>query len=53
MEKSCDFLINSEESISLIAEKCGFTSITYFYKVFKKANGITPSEYRSKNKVTQ
>jgi AraC-like DNA-binding protein/GGDEF domain-containing protein len=53
MEKSCDFLINSEESISLIAEKCGFTSITYFYKVFKKANGITPSEYRSKNKITQ
>lgn len=31
-----------------IAENCGFTSYTYFHRVFKKKYGMSPGEYRSK-----
>ena len=39
-------LENSDRSISDIAWDCGFTSIQYFNKVFRKNKGYTPSEYR-------
>ena len=29
-----------------IAAKCGFTSVYYFDRVFKRCLGFTPSEYR-------
>lgn len=46
MNKCCDLLINTDSPISNIYEECGFNSLTYFYKVFKKTYGVTPSEYR-------
>ena len=27
------------------AERCGFESYTYFFRVFKKIVGVTPKEY--------
>ena len=39
-------LLNSHKSIEAISEEAGFTSPTYFYKVFKKQMNVTPSEYR-------
>lgn len=38
----------SEDSIESIAQSCGFSDCTYFIKVFKKAENMTPSEYRKK-----
>ena len=35
-----------EEPITLIAEKCGFSSYNYMGRVFKDATGLTPREYR-------
>lgn len=37
-------------SIKEIAKRCGYSNITYFYRVFKKATGITIGEYRKGNK---
>lgn len=47
LEKSKYFLESTGTSANEIAAKVGFSSITYFYTVFKKYNGITPNEYRS------
>lgn len=37
--------------INEIAEAIGFSSSSYFIKVFRKVTGITPQEYRKENKV--
>lgn len=36
-------------TIAEIAEKCGYSSNSYFSKAFRKDNGMTPNEYRSSN----
>lgn len=46
LDIACQLLADSTEPIAQISESCGFSSINYFYKVFKKAYGITPSNYR-------
>ncbi|MBO8157416.1 MAG: response regulator [Bacillaceae bacterium] len=37
---------NKGESISVIAEKCGFGSLHYFSYAFKKKTGCTPKKYK-------
>lgn len=46
MEKARELLLESNQPIEKIAEKVGFSNSSYFYKAFKTANGVTPSEYR-------
>lgn len=43
--------LKGEGSINSVADECGFNSISYFYRVFKKAKGYTPVEFRNKFKV--
>ena len=38
----------SDDSVDTIAVKCGFQESGYFIKVFKKAENMTPLEYRKK-----
>ncbi len=38
-------LISGQASVSYVAETCGFKTINYFSKYFKKATGYSPSEY--------
>lgn len=40
---------NKNLTISAIAFKCGFNSKSSFQKMFKKIEGITPSEFRNKS----
>lgn len=42
-------LKNSSLTINQIAEKIGYQNPTSFVKMFKKATGVTPTEYRQKN----
>ena len=35
-------------SLSVISKTCGFQSVSYFYRVFKKYYGMTPTQYFSK-----
>ena len=35
----------SQDSLKKIAEVCGFDNYTYFSKLFKQKNGMSPREY--------
>ncbi|MFB9275980.1 helix-turn-helix domain-containing protein [Cohnella cellulosilytica] len=46
MDKAKELLIQSEHSVAEIAERTGYTNSSYFHRIFKKINGVTPSEFR-------
>lgn len=48
MELAMGLLENSENSISEIMNKIGFTDMCYFSKSFKKFSGHSPTQYRTK-----
>ncbi|MFC5651850.1 AraC family transcriptional regulator [Paenibacillus solisilvae] len=41
-----ELLLQSDDNISVIAEKSGFESLPHFHRMFKKATGITPAKYK-------
>lgn len=47
LEHAKQMLLYGSESISAIAEACGFADQNYFAKVFYKDFGMTPSRYRA------
>ena len=49
INKAKEFLLNTSVPVSEIALITGFSNANYFYTVFKKINGITPSEFRNIN----
>lgn len=48
INEACYILQNSEQSILQTSLECGFESLRSFNRNFKKALGITPSEYKMK-----
>lgn len=49
IEKSTDYLLNTNDSIAEIAESVGFNDSNYFAKVFRKVKGCSPTKYRHKS----
>jgi AraC-like DNA-binding protein len=49
--KAKELLLKTNQNISLIAEMCGFESITHFHRIFKKYIEMTPAAYRKENKI--
>lgn len=47
VERAMDLLATTDLPNEQIAEKVGYTSVSYYYKVFKKHSGTTPSEYKA------
>lgn len=45
------YLENSNKNIAEIAATVGYDNALYFSRLFRKYTGMTPSEYRKKNKV--
>ena len=45
---AASMLRETNKSITEIAEKCGFSDKTQFYKLFRGEFGVTPTEYRKK-----
>ncbi len=46
IRQACELLLNSDLSVTRIADKCGFGDSNYFGDAFKKATGLSPREYR-------
>ncbi|MFD2117599.1 response regulator [Paenibacillus yanchengensis] len=51
IEKAEQLLAYGEEPISDISSKVGYSDHSYFCKVFKKGTGLSPSQYRRKNRT--
>lgn len=47
LSASKNFLLTTKESISMIAEKCGYSNSKYYSNLFKRTEGITPNTYRN------
>ncbi len=43
---ACGLLLETELTVNVIAEKCGYESESYFMRQFRQHMGCTPSEYR-------
>ncbi len=52
IDKACELLENSSESITQIALIVGFSSESYFGYIFRKTKNISPSKYRTKYNKT-
>lgn len=50
LEGAKELLLSSDSTIDQIASQVGFKNNSYFTAVFKKREGITPSEFRSRRK---
>ena len=46
IQRACDLLINTELSVTEIADRCGFSDSNYFGDAFRKATGLSPRAYR-------
>lgn len=50
LKKSAKLLLQTDMLIIAISDKCGFNTLTYYNKLFKKYYGCSPSEYRKRNR---
>lgn len=51
IQQSCEMIKNTNDSITDIAAKCGFSSASYFSYAFKEIMDCSPSQFRkSQNK---
>ncbi len=46
LKKACEYLLYSDKSVVEISKEVGYEDSQYFFKVFKKAIGQTPLQYR-------
>ncbi len=46
LQQACQYLVNSCHSITDISISCGFSSTSYFTKLFREKFGCSPREYR-------
>lgn len=49
IERACQMLHNTRNSIYTIAQCVGYNDTQYFFRVFKKVTGFTPMEYRNQS----
>jgi YesN/AraC family two-component response regulator len=49
IEEAKKLLTETDKSVNEIVESIGFTYANYFYAIFKKYNGVTPTVFRQQN----
>ncbi|SCP98237.1 AraC family transcriptional regulator [Anaerobium acetethylicum] len=49
LKEACTLLLETDESISAIASRCGFNNSNYFGDAFKKVFEMSPRDYRKDN----
>ena len=51
IENACRMLIDGDAPVVEVAKLCGFSGhVNYFYQVFKRLVGVTPSQYREQHR---
>ncbi len=50
IEKAKEVLLNSPQAVKEIAQECGFRYMPYFTRTFKRITGLTPSQFRRRQK---
>lgn len=50
INESCRLLVETDRSVTDIANDCGFHDMKHFYTTFRIQTGTTPGEYRKNNK---
>lgn len=48
IQMACNYLDQSDDAVSLVASKCGFSSHSSFNRNFNKVMGMTPAQYRKR-----
>jgi AraC-like DNA-binding protein len=48
LNKAKEFLLQTNLTIQQVADSCGFENSSYFSEVFKKANNLSPRDFRKK-----
>lgn len=51
INRAKELLSETDKPVNEITSLTGFISSTYFYTIFKKKYGLTPNEYRQKNRT--
>ena len=51
MERACEYLLDPLIKIYEICDRVGYKNVVYFNRQFRDYYGMTPSEYRKRNKV--
>ncbi|OXM15667.1 response regulator [Paenibacillus herberti] len=51
MKRACALLDDPRMKVYEIADRIGYKNIIYFNRQFKQVTGMTPGEYRKKNKI--
>ena len=46
-----DMLLKTDKTISEISESCGFSSVSYFSRVFRQEMGMSPLKYRKEKSL--
>lgn len=49
VEHACELLASGRHSVTEAAFACGFNDLSYFIRVFKRFQGVTPKQYSSLN----
>ena len=50
MDRAVHMLLDENEKTYVIAEAVGYSDPNYFSRIFKKNVGLTPTEYREREK---
>ncbi len=45
---ACDLLLQSDDTLASIADRCGFCDQSYFTRVFRDVKGVTPGQFRER-----
>ena len=51
IQRACELLKETDDSVETILEKVGFNNVNHFYKTFRKVTGQKPSEFRRQRGV--
>ena len=46
LSKAAGLLVSTEDSVTDIAQRCGFDNLSYFNRLFRRKYGMTPGRYR-------